>query len=94
MCLGPTGEDNHLYLEGRGVFCSISPWNFPLAIFIGQITAALAAGNCVLVKPAGTTELIAHKTIELCFEAGIPREALHYLPATAACFSKSLFSNF
>jgi len=93
LCLGPTGEDNHLYLEGRGVFCSISPWNFPLAIFIGQITAALAAGNCVLVKPAGTTELIAHKTIELCFEAGIPREALHYLPATAACFSKSLLSD-
>ncbi len=50
---GPTGEDNKLSLRGRGVFACISPWNFPLAIFLGQVTAALVAGNSVVAKPAG-----------------------------------------
>ena len=77
---GPTGETNVLKLQGRGVFACISPWNFPLAIFTGQITAALMAGNCVLAKPAEQTPLIAFKTIQLLHEAGVPETVLHYLP--------------
>lgn len=74
---GPTGETNQLSLHGRGVFICISPWNFPLAIFAGQIAAALAAGNAVIAKPAEQTPLIASKTIGLMHEAGIPKEILH-----------------
>ncbi len=77
---GPAGETNELLLEGRGVFCCISPWNFPLAIFIGQIAAALAAGNTVLAKPAEQTPLTAFKMVELCLEAGLPSGVLHLLP--------------
>jgi RHH-type proline utilization regulon transcriptional repressor/proline dehydrogenase/delta 1-pyrroline-5-carboxylate dehydrogenase len=77
---GPTGESNELRLAGRGVFGCISPWNFPLAIFTGQISAALAAGNAVLAKPAEPTALIAHRAITLLHEAGIPPEVLHFLP--------------
>lgn len=78
--LGPTGESNHLTLHGRGVFICISPWNFPLAIFTGQLTAALMAGNCVIAKPAEQTPLIAIRAIALMHEAGIPQEALHLMP--------------
>ncbi len=60
---GPTGESNELSLHGRGVFACISPWNFPLAIFAGQVTAALAAGNCVVAKPAESTPLIAARFV-------------------------------
>ncbi|WP_033074268.1 bifunctional proline dehydrogenase/L-glutamate gamma-semialdehyde dehydrogenase PutA [Sphingopyxis sp. MWB1] len=77
---GPTGERNELILEGKGIFACISPWNFPLAIFLGQVTAALAAGNAVLAKPAEQTPLIAHAAVEILLEAGIPGEVLHYLP--------------
>jgi RHH-type proline utilization regulon transcriptional repressor/proline dehydrogenase/delta 1-pyrroline-5-carboxylate dehydrogenase len=77
---GPTGEQNQLRLAGRGVFICISPWNFPLAIFLGQITAALAAGNTVVAKPAEQTPLIACKAIQLLHRAGIPEKALHILP--------------
>lgn len=77
---GPTGERNELILEGKGLFACISPWNFPLAIFLGQVAAALAAGNAVLAKPAEQTPLIAHAAVELLHEAGIPAEILHYLP--------------
>jgi RHH-type proline utilization regulon transcriptional repressor/proline dehydrogenase/delta 1-pyrroline-5-carboxylate dehydrogenase len=77
---GPTGESNELRLEGRGVFGCISPWNFPLAIFTGQVTAALAAGNAVLAKPAGQTPLIAARAVRLLHEAGVPEEVLHFLP--------------
>jgi RHH-type proline utilization regulon transcriptional repressor/proline dehydrogenase/delta 1-pyrroline-5-carboxylate dehydrogenase len=77
---GPTGESNELRLEGRGVFGCISPWNFPLAIFTGQVTAALAAGNAVLAKPAESTPLIAHRAVTLLHEAGVPPEVLHFLP--------------
>lgn len=77
---GPTGEINQLSLHGRGVFVCISPWNFPLAIFIGQVTAALAAGNCVIAKPAHQTPLVAYHAIQLAHQAGIPGEVLHYLP--------------
>ena len=62
---GPTGETNHLSLHGRGVFCCISPWNFPLAIFTGQLAAALAAGNTVVAKPAEQSPLIAFEAVRL-----------------------------
>ncbi len=76
---GPSGEVNTLSLHGRGVFCAISPWNFPLAIFTGQIMAALAAGNTVLAKPAEQTSLIACEAVKLFHQAGVPPEALHLL---------------
>ncbi|PZA13459.1 bifunctional proline dehydrogenase/L-glutamate gamma-semialdehyde dehydrogenase [Rhodopseudomonas palustris] len=74
---GPTGECNTLTLRGRGVFIAISPWNFPLAIFLGQITAALMAGNAVVAKPAEQTPAIADVAVRLLHEAGVPRAALH-----------------
>jgi RHH-type proline utilization regulon transcriptional repressor/proline dehydrogenase/delta 1-pyrroline-5-carboxylate dehydrogenase len=77
---GPTGETNHLSLHGRGVFCCISPWNFPLAIFTGQIAAALAAGNTVVAKPAEQTPLIAFEAVRLFHKAGLPVDSLHLLP--------------
>ncbi|WP_298255219.1 bifunctional proline dehydrogenase/L-glutamate gamma-semialdehyde dehydrogenase PutA [Bradyrhizobium sp.] len=77
---GPTGESNVLALRGRGVFAAISPWNFPLAIFSGQITAALMAGNTVVAKPAEQTPLIAFEAVRLLHEAGVPASALHLLP--------------
>jgi RHH-type proline utilization regulon transcriptional repressor/proline dehydrogenase/delta 1-pyrroline-5-carboxylate dehydrogenase len=77
---GPTGESNSLRLRGRGVFVAISPWNFPLAIFTGQVTAALMAGNAVVAKPAEQTPLIAAEAVRLLHEAGIPVSVLHLLP--------------
>ncbi len=77
---GPTGETNHLSLHGRGAIVCISPWNFPLAIFTGQVAAALAAGNAVLAKPAEQTPLIAHRAVQLMHRAGIPADVLHLLP--------------
>jgi RHH-type proline utilization regulon transcriptional repressor/proline dehydrogenase/delta 1-pyrroline-5-carboxylate dehydrogenase len=77
---GPTGESNVLRLRGRGVLVAISPWNFPLAIFLGQITAALMAGNSVVAKPAEQTPLIAAEAIRLLHEAGVPAAALHLVP--------------
>ncbi len=90
-CLeGVTGEINRLYLKGRGVFVCISPWNFPLAIFCGQICAALAAGNCVLAKPAEQTPLCAHRAVTLLHEAGIPLQVLHFLPGEGPVVGKAL----
>src|SRR5262249_48012954 len=77
---GPTGESNELRYRGRGVFVCISPWNFPLAIFIGQIAAALVAGNTVVAKPAEQTPLVAACAIALLHEAGVPKTALHLVP--------------
>jgi RHH-type proline utilization regulon transcriptional repressor/proline dehydrogenase/delta 1-pyrroline-5-carboxylate dehydrogenase len=74
---GPTGESNVLVLRGRGVFVAISPWNFPLAVFLGQVTAALMAGNTVVAKPAEQTPLIAAEAVALLHEAGVPASALH-----------------
>ena len=74
---GPTGERNELRLAGRGVFACIAPWNFPLAIFIGQVAAALAAGNTVVAKPAPQTPRIAKRAVDLAHAAGIPVEVLH-----------------
>jgi RHH-type proline utilization regulon transcriptional repressor/proline dehydrogenase/delta 1-pyrroline-5-carboxylate dehydrogenase len=77
---GPTGESNELRYRGRGVFVCISPWNFPLAIFLGQVTAALAAGNSVVAKPAEQTPLIAVAAVRLLHQAGVPDGALHLVP--------------
>jgi RHH-type proline utilization regulon transcriptional repressor/proline dehydrogenase/delta 1-pyrroline-5-carboxylate dehydrogenase len=77
---GPTGESNLLRLRGRGVFVAISPWNFPLAIFLGQVTAALMAGNAVVAKPAEQAPLIAAEAVRLLHEAGVPESALHLAP--------------
>ncbi|MGA2943611.1 MAG: bifunctional proline dehydrogenase/L-glutamate gamma-semialdehyde dehydrogenase PutA, partial [Xanthobacteraceae bacterium] len=77
---GPTGESNMLRYRGRGVFVCISPWNFPLAIFLGQVGAALVAGNTVVAKPAEQTPLIAARAIELLHEAGVPHAALNLVP--------------
>ena len=77
---GPVGEVNQLSLHGRGVFACISPWNFPLAIFTGQIAAALAAGNTVVAKPAEQTPLIAAEAVRLFQKVGLPADVLHLLP--------------
>ena len=80
MLKGPVGETNALELRGRGVFACISPWNFPLAIFTGQIAAALAAGNAVLAKPAEQTPLVAAEAVRLFFKAGLNPDLLALLP--------------
>jgi len=77
---GPTGESNELSLHGRGVFVCISPWNFPLAIFTGQVAAALAAGNAVIAKPAEQTPLIAAAAVRLLHASGVPGSVLQFLP--------------
>uniref|UniRef100_UPI003BAC1BBA bifunctional proline dehydrogenase/L-glutamate gamma-semialdehyde dehydrogenase PutA n=1 Tax=Stappia sp. TaxID=1870903 RepID=UPI003BAC1BBA len=77
---GPTGEENRYRLRGRGTFVCISPWNFPLAIFLGQVTAALLAGNAVIAKPADQTPLVAHEAVKLAYEAGVPEDALLLAP--------------
>jgi RHH-type transcriptional regulator, proline utilization regulon repressor / proline dehydrogenase / delta 1-pyrroline-5-carboxylate dehydrogenase len=77
---GPTGERNELRYRGRGVFACISPWNFPLSIFLGQVTAALAAGNAVVAKPAEQTPLIAAEAVRILHQAGVPTGALQLLP--------------
>jgi RHH-type transcriptional regulator, proline utilization regulon repressor / proline dehydrogenase / delta 1-pyrroline-5-carboxylate dehydrogenase len=81
---GPAGEENRYRLIGRGVFVCISPWNFPLAIFTGQIAAALAAGNSVVAKPAEQTPLIAFEAVKLMHRAGIPVNALNLIPGDGA----------
>src|SRR6202453_31041 len=90
---GPTGESNELSLHGRGVFACISPWNFPLAIFAGQVTAALAAGNTVVAKPAEPTPLIAARFVKLLHEAGVPPQAVHLAPAPGRLFGEIAFAH-
>lgn len=87
------GESNELLLQGRGVFLCISPWNFPVAIFTGQIAAALVAGNCVLAKPSSLTTLTARRVVELLYQAGVPVSALHYLPCDSAALSAALLQD-
>ncbi|GAA0255723.1 bifunctional proline dehydrogenase/L-glutamate gamma-semialdehyde dehydrogenase PutA [Rhodanobacter caeni] len=87
---GPTGESNQLFLNGRGVFVSISPWNFPLAIFLGQVSAALAAGNAVIAKPAEQTSLIGHLAVKLLHEAGVPADVLQFVPGDGAVVGVAL----
>ena len=79
--------------DARGVMCCISPWNFPLAIFTGQILANLAAGNTVLAKPAEQTSLLAIRAVELMYEAGIPKDAIQLLPGTGATVGAALTSD-
>jgi RHH-type proline utilization regulon transcriptional repressor/proline dehydrogenase/delta 1-pyrroline-5-carboxylate dehydrogenase len=79
---GPTGEQNELRLHGRGVIGAISPWNFPLAIFTGLVSAPLAAGNAVIAKPAGQTPLIAALAVKLMHEAGIPKDIVQLAPGS------------
>ena len=87
---GPTGESNQLFLNGRGVFVCISPWNFPLAIFLGQISAALAAGNAVIAKPAEQTSLIGHLAVQLLHAAGVPPSVLQFVPGDGAVVGTAL----
>ncbi|MEM7680080.1 MAG: bifunctional proline dehydrogenase/L-glutamate gamma-semialdehyde dehydrogenase PutA [Pseudomonadota bacterium] len=86
----PTGESNILSLHGRGVFVCISPWNFPLAIFAGQVLAALMAGNAVLAKPADQTPLVAYRAIELMHEAGIPKRIVNLITGRGSLIGDTL----
>jgi len=88
---GPTGESNELSLHGKGVFACISPWNFPLAIFTGQVAGALAAGNAVLAKPAVPAPLIAMAGTKLLLEAGVPGNVLHLLPGSGSKIGAAIF---
>ncbi len=90
---GPTGESNQLEWRGRGVFACISPWNFPLAIFAGQVTAALAAGNAVVAKPAEQTPLIAAEAVRLLHRAGVPTNVLHLLPGPGEAVGAQIVSD-
>ncbi|MCQ8116485.1 bifunctional proline dehydrogenase/L-glutamate gamma-semialdehyde dehydrogenase PutA [Methylomonas rosea] len=90
---GPTGEENLLYQLGRGVFVCISPWNFPMAIFIGQIAAALVAGNTVIAKPALQTSLTAMACLRLLHRAGVPEQVLQFLPGDGAEIGRQLLSD-
>ncbi|GAB2796938.1 bifunctional proline dehydrogenase/L-glutamate gamma-semialdehyde dehydrogenase PutA [Halomonas shantousis] len=90
---GPTGESNELVLSGKGVFAAISPWNFPVAIFCGQIVATAVAGNTVLAKPAEQTSLVAHRVIELLYEAGMPRDVVQLLPGDGPTVGSVLSSD-
>ena len=90
---GPTGESNKLSLHPRGTFVCISPWNFPLAIFMGQVTGALAAGNTVLAKPATQTPIIAFEAVQLLHEAGVPQEVLHLIVGPGRTVGERLISH-
>ncbi|CAN5178862.1 bifunctional proline dehydrogenase/L-glutamate gamma-semialdehyde dehydrogenase PutA [soil metagenome] len=90
---GPVGESNQLSLHGRGIFACISPWNFPLAIFTGQIAAALAAGNAVLAKPAEQTPLIAAEAVRLYHKAGLHPGLLALLPGDGATIGAALVAH-
>ena len=90
---GPTGEVNEISQHGRGVFACISPWNFPLAIFTGQVAAALGAGNAVIAKPAEQTPLVAYEAVRLLHLAGVPVGVLHFLPGDGARIGKLLLNH-
>ena len=90
---GPTGETNQLSLHGRGIAYCISPWNFPFAIFLGQISAALVAGNCVLAKPAAATPLVAARLVDLMHEVGIPKEVIQLVPGDGASMAEHIIQD-
>jgi len=90
---GPTGELNQIRLAGRGVFACISPWNFPLAIFTGQVSAALAAGNAVVAKPAEQTPLVAFEAVKLLHRAGVPETVLSFLPGRGDVVGAALINH-
>lgn len=87
------GEDNELWLASRGVFLTISPWNFPLAILLGQTVAALVCGNCVVVKPSRRTPLLGMRACQLLLEAGIPADVVAYLPGESGKVSAQLLAD-
>ena len=89
---GPTGESNQLILHGRGVFVCISPWNFPLAIFMGQAAAGLAAGNAVIAKPADQTTLIGCAAVRLLHEAGVPADVVQFVPCKGSVLGNTLLT--
>ncbi len=90
---GPTGEYNQLELQGRGVIACISPWNFPLAIFLGQITGALAAGNTVIAKPASQTPYVAQFAVSLLHQAGFPKEVVQIAIGRGATIGERLIED-
>jgi RHH-type proline utilization regulon transcriptional repressor/proline dehydrogenase/delta 1-pyrroline-5-carboxylate dehydrogenase len=90
---GPTGESNVLTYHPRGVFYCIAPWNFPLAIFVGQVVAALAVGNTVLAKPAPQTPLVAAAAVKILIEAGIPADAVQFLPGDGIAVSRAVLGD-
>lgn len=90
---GPSGEENYMYFESRGVFVCISPWNFPLAIFLGPIAAALVTGNTVIAKPSEQTSLVAYEAVKLFFRAGLPGSVLQFLPGEGAALGEVLINN-
>jgi RHH-type proline utilization regulon transcriptional repressor/proline dehydrogenase/delta 1-pyrroline-5-carboxylate dehydrogenase len=90
---GPTGEKNQLSLHPRGIIACIAPWNFPVAILLGEVSAALATGNVVLAKPAEQTTLLAYKVIKLLHEAGFPENVVQMLPGSGAIVGNSLVSH-
>ncbi|MEE3215213.1 MAG: L-glutamate gamma-semialdehyde dehydrogenase, partial [Pseudomonadota bacterium] len=90
---GPTGESNRLHMGGKGVFAAISPWNFPVAIFCGQLVATAVAGNTVLAKPAEQTSIVAHRVVELLYQAGMPRHVVQLLPGDGPTVGSVLTSD-
>ncbi len=90
---GPTGESNDLTLQGRGVFAAISPWNFPLAIFLGQVAAAFAAGNAVVAKPAEQSPIISYEAVKLLLDAGMPKDAIALLPGRGEIIGAKLVAD-
>ncbi|MGC9422286.1 bifunctional proline dehydrogenase/L-glutamate gamma-semialdehyde dehydrogenase PutA [Vibrio sp.] len=90
---GFDGINRQISRQGRGVFVCISPWNFPLAIFLGQITAALVAGNTVVAKPAEQTSLIAARAVELMLQAGFPNGVIQFIPGRGSLIGQALTSH-
>ncbi len=90
---GPTGEKNKLVYEGKGVIFAISPWNFPIAIFVGQVVSCLLAGNTVIAKPAEQTSVIAYEVTKLLFKAGLPVKALQLLLGEGEKIGPVVFKN-
>ena len=90
---GPTGEKNKLIYEGKGVVVAISPWNFPIAIFVGQIISCLLVGNTVIAKPAEQTSIISYEITKLLFKAGLPNEALQLLLGEGEKIGSLVLSN-
>jgi RHH-type proline utilization regulon transcriptional repressor/proline dehydrogenase/delta 1-pyrroline-5-carboxylate dehydrogenase len=90
---GPTGESNRLRLHGRGIFVCISPWNFPLAIFAGQVVAALVAGNAVAAKPAEQTPVVARRFVALLHEVGVPADAVQWLHGSGETVGAALVAH-
>jgi len=90
---GPTGESNVLRMHGLGTMICVSPWNFPLAIFVGQMAASLVSGNCVIAKPAAQTPLIAARAVELFYEAGVPNNVLQLMLGSGSKIGGALIAD-